>query len=73
MASSATNTIHSFSIMALAWSATSAGNRVAATISSAFASSTPTSGSMEIFATASGFSTAVTSISTPPSIEAMHR
>ncbi len=57
----------------LASSATSAANPVAATISSALASSTPTNGSIETFATASGFSTAVTSISTPPSVEAMQR
>ena len=68
-----TKTSHSLLTMSLASSATSAGNPVAATISAAFASSTPTSGSIETFATASGFSTAVTSISTPPSIEAIHR
>ncbi len=73
VASSSTNTVHSFRIMSLADSRTSSGKRVASTISSALASSTPVCGSIEILATASGFSLAVTSISTPPSIEAMQR
>ena len=47
VASSLMKTSHSFTIVSLAWSATSAGKPVAATISAALASSTPTSGSMD--------------------------
>ncbi len=66
-------TSHSFLMTSFAWSAISAGNFVAATISAAFASSTPTCGSIDTLASASGFSCATTSISTPPSTLAMQR
>ncbi len=66
-------TSHSFLMTSFASSATSAGKRVAATISAAFASSTPVCGSIETRAIASGFVCATSSISTPPSMLAMHR
>ena len=47
-------TSHRFLMTSSASSATSAGKRVAATISAALASSTPVPGSIETFATASG-------------------
>ena len=55
------------------WSATSAGNRPASTISRAFAASMPASASTGTRASASGRSTASCSISMPPSREAMAR
>ncbi len=73
VASSSMKTVHSFLIASTAWSAIEASKPVAATISAALASSTPTCGSIETRAIASGFSCAVTSISTPPSVEAMQR
>ena len=54
VASSATNACHSFTAMSTTWSATSAGNCAAATISRALASSTPLLASIAILATLSG-------------------
>ena len=59
--------------MVTAWSVSSAGNLASATISRAFASSTPVPGSIGIFLTASGLVLATSSISTPPSTLAMQR
>ena len=56
-----------------AWSATSAGILAAATISAALARSTPAIGSIGMRASASGRSTASSSISMPPSADAMAR
>lgn len=54
-------------------SATSAGNFACATISRAFSMLTPSLASTGTFARASGFSSATTSISTPPCTDAMAR
>ena len=59
--------------MAIAWSRSSAGKPASSTIAVALASSTPVPASIGIFLTASGLVLATSSISTPPSTEAMHR
>ena len=73
VASSSTKTVHSFWTIETAWSRSSAGKSASSTISVALASSTPVPASMAIFLTASGLVLATSSISTPPSTEAMHR
>ena len=59
--------------MVTACSVSASGNFASATISRALASSTPVPGSIGIFRTASGLVFATSSISTPPSTEAMQR
>ena len=59
--------------MSITWSRTSAGNFPASAISAAFAASTPVNALMEIFASASGRSSASCSISMPPSWVAIPR
>ena len=73
VASSPTKVSHSLTITSAAWSATSAGSFACATISSAFALSTPAIASIGTRASASGRSTASCSISMPPSADAMAR
>ena len=57
----------------MAWSRSSAGNFASSTIAAAFSVVTPSSASMRICRTASGLVLATSSISTPPSTDAMHR
>ncbi|SKX44812.1 Uncharacterised protein [Mycobacteroides abscessus subsp. massiliense] len=73
VASSPTNTSQSFWMVTAAESSTSAGSLPFSAISRARAKSTPLTASTGTLASASGFSSAVTSISTPPSTEHIAR
>jgi hypothetical protein len=73
VASSCWKTSHSWTAMAMTWSRTSAGKFAASTISVAFAVSTPLVASMGMRARASGLVAATSSISMPPSTEAIAR
>ncbi len=68
-----TKTSHSLTSTLLIWSTSSAGNFAASAISRALASVTPSMASTGILASASGLVAATSSISTPPSTEAMAR
>ena len=57
----------------MAWSRSAAGNLASSTIAAAFSGVTPSRASMRICLTASGLVLATSSISTPPSTDAMHR
>ena len=57
--------------MATVPSTAASGSAAAATQSRAVASSSPSTGSINILAMASGFSSATVSISTPPSLDAI--